>query len=219
MLVVVPSAVAQVDTTKIGYTLIHNHQFLMVRPHDCEKLIRLIYMIRVAQYFDVLMRQGQDPLRVGAVYGQGYLNLFINKHVDLDTLLGLTLQKLVQAPLVSDHDRPLQIDLRAQEEPGYEYLLLGGLDRIGHRLHVVRAVDEPSYVVVFSARRERVEALLVTEEAARAFDHFHDGHAPLQGTLLVVALDEYRLGEVLDEEAMPLAGGLVATGDIERMVN
>ena len=56
MQVVVPSAVAQVDAAKVGNTLIHNDELLVVSPHDCEELVGLVYVIGVAQNLDIFVR-------------------------------------------------------------------------------------------------------------------------------------------------------------------
>lgn len=82
---IIPSTITKVDAAKKGHTLIDDDELFVMRPHNGQQLIGLVYVVRMSEHFDVSVRQ--DSLRIGAVYGQRELNFFVYQHVDFNALL------------------------------------------------------------------------------------------------------------------------------------
>lgn len=84
MHVIIPSTESQIDAAKVSQTLVDDHELFVMCPHDVQEFVRLVDAIRVSQHFDVLVRESEHTLRIGAVDGQRELDLFVNEYVDFN---------------------------------------------------------------------------------------------------------------------------------------
>ncbi len=86
MRVIVPAAVAKINATEEGHTLVDNDELLVMCPHDCVQFIRLVHVIGVSQHFNILVQHAQHSLGIRAIYRQGHLYLLVQQNVNLNSL-------------------------------------------------------------------------------------------------------------------------------------
>jgi hypothetical protein len=105
-------------------------------------------------------------LGVSRIAGQGLLDLLVDAHVDLDALLGLSLDELVKSVLLSRVRWATEEQLRRKPPIGNVDGLLGLLEGHRHGPEVIATVDIPLYQVAFTLGKVRLEAVLLTHLGA-----------------------------------------------------
>ena len=153
MQVVVPAAIAQVNTTHERHRLIDHYALFMMRPEEHAGN----GVLRVPEHFyiRILSILCENVFRTWIVQIEHERELLVEQNIDFDAFFGFLKQNFIQSKL-KIVGGPTQEQLRAQPPGSYENLLLGVIQRVHHVLQVHVGVDEPAALLLLSSRRERI---------------------------------------------------------------